>query len=132
MSCNSPPLSLVSHLTGKRSLGSSQILLTSPLAEVPWYLTVLRPFTVSLPTLRQVPPGLAAIFCQSPHASSTSRTRNSPRICCAPGPWLVGNSMYILRSGISTSLVWVEKFTIIAPLCPLGWLDSKRILSLVI
>src|SRR5579872_116566 len=66
---------LFCHFTGKRSLGSSQTKPVSPLAFVPSYFTVLRPLTVSLPTLWQVPPLLAAICIQSEQAFSTSPVR---------------------------------------------------------
>src|ERR1700680_4040173 len=48
---NSPALDLPCRLTGKRSVGSSRTELGSPPEFVPSYLTALRPFTVSLPTL---------------------------------------------------------------------------------
>src|SRR6267143_829299 len=77
---NSPALDLPCHFTGKRSLGSSHTELGSPLEFVPSYLTALRPFTVSLPTLWQVPPLLRSIFSQSEQASSTSPVRKKEYI----------------------------------------------------
>src|ERR1700685_103404 len=99
---SSPLLFALCHFTGNRSLGSSQIALVSPLLLVPSYLTVSRPFTVSLPTLWHVPPLLRAIFSQSEQALSTSPMRKHvyiPRcsIDCA------GISIYMCCCGITTT-----------------------------
>src|ERR1035438_7132224 len=106
---SSPLLFLPCHLIGKRSFGSIQNVLLSPLALVPSYLTVLRPFTVSFPTLRHVPPLFLAVWVQSAQAFSTSPVRKKLytvrwfAIC-------TGISMYMCCCSISTVVVCVARF----------------------
>src|SRR5260370_41686959 len=113
---NQTALDLPCHLTGKRSFGRSHTELGSPLEFVPSYLTALRPFTVSLPTLWQLPPALRSIFSQSEQAfsaSPVSKKEYRPRwfMTCA------GISIYMCCCVIRTSEGWEAKFIRSTP-CP--------------
>ena len=91
-----------------------------PLSPVASYFTVLRPFTVSLPILRQVEFGWLLLSCANLRMRRPRFHVEHSFHVLAPGPWPWGNSMYILRSGIKISVVCVEKFTIAAPPRPFG------------
>src|SRR5690348_11345603 len=98
------PLSF-SHLTTKRSLGSIHTK-PEPLFDVPAYLMVARPLTVSSPTLWQVTFSLGLCFLTRlmycGQALLGSSGRNNMFFSCI---FICGmDSMYIFWAGISISV----------------------------
>src|SRR5579863_6087390 len=113
-----PPPVTPSILMTQCSLVSTQILLLSPLLETPSYFTVLRPPTVSLPILVQLPQFFVVPACSASffHCGQASFTSCTCQYCVMMGFCIIGGqpSMYMCLPERSTTQFFCVSSTMAA------------------